>query len=95
MFAKTRFSNACSVCSLRSAELKSLECIALGSDSVQVSFMCHHLVFISPSDFRHAFAAIPTTASATPIALYIVVPLGELIFVVSCLEAASVHRKHK
>lgn len=41
MFAKTRFSNACSVCSLRSAELKSLECIALSSDSVQSAGQLH------------------------------------------------------
>lgn len=55
---KTRFSNACRVCSIRSAELKSLECIAPSSGSVQSAGQLHvslsrvYLSFRFPTPIR-------------------------------------------
>lgn len=41
--------------------------------------LTYFLVFTLPSDTRHGFAVVPNTASTTPVALYIVLPLGELL----------------
>ncbi len=51
------------------------------------------LVFTFLSDFQHGFAAaIPSPASTTPIALYIVLPLGELLC--QLLQRWFLHRKY-
>lgn len=97
MFAKTRFSNACRVCSLRSAELKSLECIALSSDSVQSAGQLHvsssrvYLSFRFPTCIR----SYPHHCLHHPDSSVHCRTSGWVDFIVSCLEVASVHRKHK